>query len=177
MRRWWEKVDFVIGSIASSMTWAHHDSPLLATKYTAASRFGSASAARIRGSWMSSAAGSTTSSITLLSIGQVASSSMVIVLFDDCRTSMDVEQLAVKGEENSGQRGIEAGEPADWCPRGAGPDRAAAALAHAARRAHRPVHGRVRPVGGERSGAVTAAQPARQRCGPAVDRRRVRVHV
>ena len=54
----------------SWMTWAHQDSPWRATNRTAASRCGSASAPSTRGSWMSSAAGSTPSSITLPSIAQ-----------------------------------------------------------------------------------------------------------
>src|SRR6202453_561180 len=97
MRRWCENVDLVMGSMACSMTWAHQDSPLRATNRTAASRFGSASAARIRGSWKSSAAGSTTSSITLPSIRQVASSSVGVVLFGGCQTSICVEHCGLGG--------------------------------------------------------------------------------
>src|SRR5258708_29710382 len=81
--------------MACSMTWAHQDSPLRATNAAAASRLGSASAARIRGSWKSSGAGSTTSSITSPSINHVASSSIDVVLFDGHRTSMFFELQGV----------------------------------------------------------------------------------
>src|SRR5258708_17290465 len=81
--------------MACSMTWAHQDSPLRATNAAAASRLGSASAARIRGRWNSSGAGFTTSCITSPSINHVASSSTDIVLFDGHRTSMFFERQGV----------------------------------------------------------------------------------
>src|SRR5579859_5500558 len=91
MRRWWENVDLVIASPASAMTSEQHDSPARATYCTVARRFGSAKAARTRGSWRSSAAGSTTSSITPTSISQVARSSIPVVQFDLDRTLTGIE--------------------------------------------------------------------------------------
>src|ERR1700722_660273 len=94
MRRWWEKVDLVIARPASAMTSEQQASPLRATYCTVARRFGSARAASTRGSWRSSAAGSTTSSITSPSISQVARSSIPVVQFDQDRTLMGIELLS-----------------------------------------------------------------------------------
>src|SRR5258706_3904735 len=127
--------------MACSMTWAHQDSPLRATNAAAASRLGSASAARIRGSWKSSGAGSTTSSITSPSINHVASSSIDVVLFYGHRTSMSFELQGVLVGERYVPRGQFPGGGA--CAgtlvicSGAG----SAALADAAGPAHGHAHG------------------------------------
>src|SRR4051794_26805908 len=128
MRKWWEKVDLLIASPASCMTWAHQDSPLRARKRTEASRCGLASAASSFGSSMSSASGATTASISPSAEIKVAMSSTSVVQFEIHRTSIVIEHASMK-EFPDGNR--------------------IAPLADAAGRAAGDVHGGLRHLGGQ----------------------------
>src|ERR1700729_3452331 len=103
MRRWWENVDLVIARPASAITSAQQDSPPRARYRTVARRCWSASAARMRGSWKSPAAGSTTSSVTFKRISQVAPSSKPVVQFESRQTLTIVEHRRQdRGGDNRG---------------------------------------------------------------------------